>query len=83
MALYLKNSTNILSRDEAIDFVISQIVVKKINGSKEELDEILSDDDTQGILKILNDYSSVSEFTNTKKVVQQKILEINKYGFTR
>lgn len=83
MALYLKNSTNILSRDEAIDFVISQIVVKKINGSKEELDEILSDDNTQGILKILNDYSSVSEFTNTKKVVQQKILEINKYGFTR
>ena len=83
MALYLKNSSGILSRNEAIDFVISQIVVKKISGSKEELDEIISDDDTHGILKILNNYSDVSEFSNTRKVVQQKILEINKYGFTR
>lgn len=83
MALYLKNSSNILSRNEAIDFVILQIVVKKINGSKEELEKILSDDDTQGILKVLNDFSDVSEFVNAKKVIQQKILEINKYGFTR
>ncbi len=83
MALYLKNSKGILSRNEALDFVISQIVVKKINGSKEELDEILSDDDTRGILKVLDNHSDVSEFVNTKKLVQQKILEINKYGFTR
>lgn len=83
MALYLKNSSGILSRNEAIDFVVSQIVVKKINGSKEELDEIFSDDDTQGILKILNNHPDVSEFVNTRKVVQQKILEIKEYGFTR
>lgn len=83
MALYLKNSDGLLSRNEALDFIVSQVVVKKINGSKEELDEILSDDDTLGILKVLNDHSDVSEFTNTKKLVQQKILEINKYGFTR
>ncbi len=83
MALYLKNSKGILSRNEALDFVISQIVVKKLSGSKEELDDILSDDDTKGILKVLNDHSDVSEFVNTKKIVQQKILEINKYGFTR
>ena len=63
--------------------MVSQIVVKKLSGSKEELDDILSDDDTQGILKVLNDHSDVGEFVNTKKIVQQKILEINKYGFTK
>lgn len=83
MALYLKNSTNILDRREALDFVISQIVLKKINGSKEELDELLCDDDTQGILKILNSYSDISDFAQAKREVRQKILEINKYGFTR
>lgn len=83
MALYLKNSTNILDRREALDFVISQIVLKKINGSKEELDELLCDDDTQGILKILNSYSDISDFKQAKREVRQKILEINKYGFTR
>lgn len=83
MAIYLKNASGILSRNEAIDFVISQIVVKKINGSREELEGILSDDDTQGILKVLNDYSSVSEFTKTRKLIEQKIQELSKYGFTR
>ena len=83
MALYLKNSAGILSRNEALDFVISQIVVKKINGSREELEEILSDDDTRGILKVLNDHSDVSEFTKVRKAIIQKIQELSKYGFTR
>lgn len=83
MAIYLSNSNGLLSRNEAIDFVISQIVVKKINGSREELEGILSDDDTQGILKILDEHSDVSEFAKTRKLVTQKIQELNKYGFTR
>ena len=83
MALFLKNSKNILSRSDAIDFVISQIVVKKINGAKEELEGVISDDDTQGIIKILNSYSDVSKFNKTRKVVSQKIQEISKYGFTK
>ncbi len=83
MALYLKNSKDLLTRNDVIDFMISQIVVKKINGSREELEDILSDDDTQGILKILNDYSNISEFKKTRKIIYQKIQELNKYGFTR
>ena len=83
MAIYLKNSKDILSRDVAFDFVISQIVAKRIDGSREELEEVLSDDDTQGILRLLNDYSDVSDFAHTRKIIQQKIKEINKYGFTR
>lgn len=83
MALFMKNSKDILSRNDAIDFVISQIVVKKINGAKEELDGVISDDDTQGILRILNLHSDVSKFTKTRRVIYQKIQEINKYGFTK
>ena len=83
MALYLKNSNGILSRNESLDFIISQIVVKKINGSREELEGVLSDDDTQGILKVLNDHSDVSEFDKTRKVIAQKVQELSKYGFTR
>ncbi|MCR4562157.1 MAG: AAA family ATPase [Bacilli bacterium] len=83
MAIYLKNSANILEREEAFDFVISQIVVKKISGSKEELDDILVDDETMGILSILNKYPGVSSFKKTQRLVRQKIQEVNKYGFTR
>lgn len=83
MAIYLSNSNGLLSRNEAMDFVVSQIVVKKINGSREELEGVLSDDDTQGILKILDDHSDVSEFVKTRKLIAQKIQELNKYGFTR
>lgn len=83
MALFLKNSKDILSRGDAFDFVISQIVVKKINGSREELEGVLSDDDTQGILKILNYYTGISNFARTRKVISQKLQEINKYGFTK
>lgn len=83
MALYYINSLGILTEDSVIDFIVSQIVVKKINGSREELNEIISDDDERGILRILNDYKDISEFSLSKKIVQQKCLELDKYGFTR
>lgn len=83
MALYLRNSNTILSREEAFDFIVLQSVIRRINGSREELENIISDDETNGILKIINNYSNVSGFERTRKVIIQKAKEINKYGFTR
>ena len=83
MALFLKNSKDILSRSDALDFIVNQIVIKKINGSREELEDILSDDDTKGLLMVLNQYASLSNFTEAKKAIKQKYIEISKYGFTK
>lgn len=83
MALFLKNSKDILSRNDALDFIVNQIIIKKINGSREELEDVLSDDDTKGLLNVLNQYSSLSDFTETKKAIKQKYIEISKYGFTK
>ncbi len=83
MALYLANSTNILSRKEAFDYSIAQIVIKKISGSKDELYELINEDETKGILSLLHDYSDLSDFLTTRKAVKQKCIEINKYGFSR
>ena len=83
MALFLKNSKDILSRSNALDFIVNQIVIKKINGSREELEDILSDDDTKGLLMVLNQYASLSNFTEAKKAIKQKYIEISKYGFTK
>ncbi len=83
MALCIKNAKNILSDNDAIDFVLSQIVIKKIKGSKEELDDIFSDDDSRGLLSVLNAHNEVSEFKKSRQLIELKSSEINKYGFTR
>lgn len=83
MACYLANSLNVLSREEAFDLALSQIVIKKINGSKEELDGILEEEPSKGLLKILSEYSSLGDFAHSIKVVKAKLLELSKYGFAR
>ena len=83
MALFLRNSKDILSRNDALDFIVNQIIIKKINGSREELEDILSDDDTKGLLNVLNQYSFLSDFAEAKKAVKQKYIENSKYGFTK
>lgn len=83
LALYLANSTNVLSRTESVDMGLAQIVIKKINGSKEELEEILSRDPSKGLLSILERYNDLSDFSVSKKEIAEKNLELDKYGFSR
>ena len=83
MASYLANSSNVLPREEAFDLALCQIVIKKINGSKEELEGILEEGQGKGLLRILSDYSSLGDFPNSTKAVKAKLLELSKYGFAQ
>lgn len=83
MALYLKNASNILPRNEALDFVVSQMIVKKLRGSFEDFSGILSEDDTTGMLGLLAAYGDLSEFASATKELKRKASEIKNNGFTK
>lgn len=83
IATYLKNSKGILERKEAFDFAIAQMVIQKISGSSDDLKDLLTNNDNEGLLCILKAYPDVSDFERSKKAIIKKVKEIERYGFTR
>jgi len=75
---------NGVSRGEAFDLQLVQRVLTKVRGSEELLSDLVgSEDENDGTLvKIFDKYASVSEFEESRKVVQQKARELKLYGFT-
>lgn len=89
IALYLKNKPEELDKNRAFDYAFKQTVMKKINGSVESIGDFIGntiDNNTviDGILiKLFDEYSEISDFTECRNEVRNKVLELKKYGYAR
>lgn len=82
---YLKNIPvhSPLSKDEAIDLQIVQRILTKIRGSEEQLATLFGDSSNVGaLLKLLDEYETISMFSESRKVIKQKIKELKVHGYT-
>lgn len=82
---YLKNIpiSSPIKKDEAIDLQIVQRVLTKIRGSEEQLLILLGDSINSGeLLNLLDEYEDISTFSESRKVIQQKIKELKVHGYT-
>lgn len=89
IALYLKNKPEELDKNRAFDYAFKQTVMKKINGSIESIGEFIgntidNDSVVDGILiKLFDEFSEISDFTECRNEVRNKVLELKKYGYAR
>ncbi len=89
IALYLKNKPDELDKKRAFDYAFKQTVMKKINGMIESIGEFVGDDldennESNGKLtKILDEFSEISDFTECRNEIKNKVLELKKYGYSR
>ncbi|HHA7021205.1 TPA: McrB family protein [Staphylococcus aureus] len=89
---YLKNIPNyegILSYGEGLDFQVIQRILSKIRGSREELELLIGSYNpnnnsvtSSNLLALMDKYKSISDFTNSKKVILNKSKELYLNGFT-
>ena len=75
------NKENI-SRREGFDIQFVQRIMTKIRGQREQLYTIFEDEAENSLLKLFDEYSDVSDFVESKKVVDIKKQEIKDYGYT-
>ena len=80
---YLENSSSVFERPRAFDFAFKQTILTKVNGSSLELEQIISEDQTVGLLQLFNDYSDVSDFLLSKEIISKKIIELRMHGYTK
>jgi len=73
-----------LTRQESFDIQFVQRVLTKLRGSREQLQDILADENEAGssIFNLIDGYGDVSDFTRTKKILSQKKQELRVYGYT-
>ena len=89
IALYLKNKPEELDKNRAFDYAFKQTVMKKINGSIESIGDFIgnsiNDNNVEdGILiKLFDEFSEISDFTECRNEVRNKVLELKKYGYAR
>lgn len=89
IALYLKNKPEELDKNRAFDYAFKQTVMKKINGSIESIGEFIgstidNNNVVDGILiKLFDEFSEISDFTECRNEARNKVLELKKYGYAR
>lgn len=73
-----------LTRRESFDIQFVQRVLTKLRGSREQLQDILTDDPEaeKSIFNLVGAYSDISDFIRTKKILIQKKQELKVYGYT-
>lgn len=69
-----------ISLRDGIDLQILQRVLPKIRGSAEQFDQVFSNDGTS-LFGFFDKYSNLSDFTESRKAIQQKMKELNVYGY--
>lgn len=89
---YLKNIPNeseVLSDDIGFDFQLSQRVLSKVRGSREELTDLVglydADNDevvNSKIIDLMDKFSSISDFTNARSLIRNKAKELKINGYT-
>lgn len=83
VSLYLANSQELIERSIALDYVILQFIVKRLNGTELELSHVLTSDQSVGLFSILQEFNDLSEFKKSKEAITSKIKELSDYGYTK
>lgn len=90
ISLYLENSTDFFDCQKAFDYALLQTFLRKINGSSEVLKDILGEYDHDKkrvvnslLLKVMDDYQSISSFERCRKEIENKVKQLNLYGFVK
>lgn len=88
--VYLKNlpKSTYYPRSKAFDYLLVQRVFTKLRGSEEQLRKLVGKVGEDGlvadsaILDILQKYSQVSDFNESRKIITNKAKELVTYGYT-
>lgn len=78
-----------MDKNRAFDYAFKQTVMKKINGSIESIGEFIgstidNNNVVDGILiKLFDEFSEISDFTECRNEARNKVLELKKYGYAR
>lgn len=90
IAFYLRNSKPFFSNKDAFDLAFLQTFLRKINGSSESLKMILGELDDDGnnvvgsaLIEIMDKYPSVSSFQHSKREIETKVKQLERYGFVK
>ena len=85
---YLRNLPEIsneyaLSIREGLDYQITQRILTKIRGPREQLESLfIKDSKTQNVLiALLDSFSDVSSFNRSRTIIEQKENELKTYGY--
>ena len=93
---YIRNipKDSIISREEGIDIQLTQRILPKIRGTKEQWGEFIGEYDiyddensysknlNSELIKILDNYKDVSDFKTSRKYILNKARELSIYGYT-
>jgi len=71
-----------ISREEGFDLQFVQRIMTKIRGQKEQLFPMFDTESEKGLIKLFDKYVDVSNFENSRKMLEIKNQEINNYGYT-
>lgn len=87
IAKYLINlpkteSEEAISRREGFDIQFVQRVLTKVRGQKEQLYDIFDENVKTSLPKLFEEYSDISDFEKSKKMLEVKKREIENYGYT-
>lgn len=87
MDLYIKNlpknlsKENAISRGKAMDIQLVQRVLTKVRGAEEQLEDLLDEKSENSLFFVFNKYKNISDFKESREVLEQKREELNKYGY--
>ncbi len=77
-------------REHSIDLLFKQTVLSKIKGTENQLSELLGTYDRSKnvfhvgkLQEVMNRYSSVSEFEESRVEIEKKLRDMSYYGYTR
>lgn len=70
---------NMMDRKKAIDFQVVQKILTKIRGSADILENYIGEN--KEIISIINEFSDISDFENSKKMLFIKEKEMKEHGF--
>lgn len=80
--LPLKDSDENISRGEGFDIQFVQRIMTKIRGQREQLASIFDAESDESLIKLFDEYSDISSFTNSREALNIKKQEIQDYGYT-
>lgn len=80
---YLANSNDIFPRKDAFDYAINQTIIQKIRGADFEVKELFEESGERSLITILDKFTSVSDFKETRESIAKKRNELGIYGFTK
>ena len=80
--LPVSNNNENISREEGFDIQFVQRIMTKIRGQREQLSPIFDTESDENLIKLFDEYSDVSMFVNSRRVVDIKKQELDDYGYT-